>query len=218
MKQKLFALIALFASYTLNSNAQFYIGGSFGYTSTKVSNSGNEQSGSSFKIVPEVGYNLNEKISLGVQAGYSHGYAAFGSLTATDIYSAINLISSTFADISEETIKLNSYTFMPYIRYKVLGLGKLHLVLEGAAGYTNITSDGIIAIGNYSKQEIKMDAFEIAIRPGITLNLNDHLDVIAKIGSLGFLSAKDKESDLKITRSGFELGSDNILIGLILRF
>ncbi len=213
---KKIALFTLFTLLTININAQFYIGGSFGYTSTKVSNGDNDQSGSSFKIMPELGYYLSEKISLGVQAGYSHGYAAFGSLTATDLKSAINIISSTYADVSEETMKLNSFTVTPYIRYNALGLGRLHLFIEGAAGYTNIKSDGIIAIGEQPKQEIKMDAFEIAVRPGITLNLYDHINVLVKLGSLGFISAKDKESDMKITRYGFDLSSDNILIGLIL--
>lgn len=215
--KKVIALSALFVLSTINSKAQFYIGGSLGYTSTKVSNSGNDQSGSSFKIMPEIGYCLNEKVSLGVQAGYAHGYAAFGSLTATDIQSAINVIASGYADISEENMKLNSFTITPYIRYNVLSLGKLHLFLEGAAGYTNIKSDGIIAIGEQPKQEINMDAFEIAVRPGITLDLHSHLNVHIKLGSLGLISAKDKESDIKITRSGFEMNSENILIGLVFR-
>ena len=62
-----------------------------------------------------------------------------------------------------------------------------------------------------------MDAFEIAVRPGITLDLHSHLNVHIKLGSLGLISAKDKESDIKITRSGFEMNSENILIGLVFR-
>lgn len=215
--KKVIALSALFVLSTINSKAQFYIGGSLGYTSTKVSYNGNDQSGSSFKIIPEIGYCLNEKVSLGIQAGYAHGYAAFGSLTVTDIQSAINIIASGYADISEETMKLNSFTITPYIRYNVLSLGKFHLFLEGVAGYTNIKSDGIIAIGEQPKQEITMDAFEIVVRPGITLNLCKHINVQMKLGSLGYISAKDKESDMKITRSGFEMNGENILIGLIFR-
>lgn len=215
--KKVIALSALFVLFNMNSKAQFYVGGSLSYTSTKLSNSGNDQSGSSFKIMPEIGYCLNEKVSLGVQAGYAHGYAAFGSLTATDIQPAINIIASGYADISEETMKLNSFTIMPYIRYNVLDLGKFHFFLEGATGYTNIKSDGIIAIGEQPKQEFNLDAFEIAVRPGITLDLSKHVNVLMKLGSLGFISAKDKESDMKITRSGFEMTSENILIGLILR-
>lgn len=215
--KKVIALSVLFIFFTINSKAQFYIGGSLGYTSTKLSNNGNDQSGSSFKIMPEIGYSLNENVSLGMQTGYAHGYAAFGSLTATDILSAINIIASGYTDISEETIKLNSFTIKPYIRYNVLGLGKLHLFLEGAAGYTNIKSDGIIAIGNQPKQEINMDAFEIIVRPGITVDLCKQVNVQMKLGSLGFISAKDKESDMKITHSGLEMNGENILIGLILR-
>jgi len=99
----------------------------------------------------------------------------------------------------------------------VLDLGKFHFFLEGATGYTNIKSDGIIAIGEQPKQEFNLDAFEIAVRPGITLDLSKHVNVLMKLGSLGFISAKDKKSDMKITRSGFEMTSENILIGLILR-
>ena len=121
--KKVIALSALFVLSTINSKAQFYIGGSLGYTSTKVSNNGNEQSGSSFKIMPEIGYCLNEKVSLGVQAGYAHGYAAFGSLTATDIQSAINVIASGYADISEENIEALHSPYPPFLPYNSLLLG-----------------------------------------------------------------------------------------------
>ena len=206
MKKKFLAIVALFTCITLSMNAQVYVGGSLGFTSSKQSAGGHDEDGSSFKFMPEIGYQLDPTLSIGVQVGYSHGYAAFGSLTVTDFKAAMNTAISTYVDISEDNTKLNSFTFAPYVRYNVLDFGKANLFIEGSVGYTNIKSEG--------KNDTKIDALEIALRPGISFQLSDRISALAKLGSFGYMEAKEKESDMKITRFGLDADTYNLMLGI----
>jgi hypothetical protein len=215
MKRKIFALVVLMTCFTLGVSAQYYVGGSVGFTSSKMDNGGADQDGTSYKILPEIGYQLDDQMSIGLQIGYSHGYAAFGSLTVTDLKAAMNTMVSTYADVYEDNMKLNSFTFAPYIRYNMLKLGKADIFVEGSVGYTNVKADGDPRNAN---RESKIDVIEIAVRPGVSYRFNESLSAIAKLGSLGYMNAKEKESDLKITRFGLDCDTYNIMLGLNFHF
>lgn len=218
MKKKIIALFALLASITLSASAQVYVGGSLGFTSSKLSSNGHDQDGSSFKLLPEIGYQLDQDISIGLQIGYSHGYAAFGSLTVTDIKAAMNTSISTMMDINEDDYKLNSFTFAPYVRYTFARYGKVNLFFEGSVGYTNVKADDTPKVQNAGGGEQKIDVVEIALRPGVSFQLSDKVSLLAKLGSVGFMQAKEKESDMKITRFGLDMDSYNILFGMNFHF
>jgi len=220
MKKKLFALVALLASVTMGANAQVYVGGSLGFTSSKMSNGGADQDGSSYKIIPEIGFQLDDCVSIGLQIGYAHGYAAFGSLSVTDVKAMMNTMVSTYADINEESMKLNSFTFAPYVRYNMLELGdRAKVFIEGSVGYTNVKTDNVPSVGSSGGgSEATLDVLEIAVRPGVELSLGSGLSAIAKLGSVGFMQAKEKESDQKLTRFGLDCDSYNILLGFNFRF
>ncbi len=207
MKKKFFAIVALFTCITLSMNAQVYVGGSLGFTSSSVKDG---DDGTSFKILPELGYQLDENLSIGLQVGYSHGYAAFGSLTVTDFKAAMNTMISTYADINEDNMKLNSFTFAPYVRYNVVNFGKANLFVEGSVGYSNIKTDSNPANHN----ESKVDVLEIALRPGISYQLSDKISALAKLGSFGYMEAKEKDSDMKITRFGLDADTYNLMLGI----
>ena len=147
MKKKLFVLFALLACIT-TANAQIYVGGSFGFTSTTIDSGGSDESGSSFKIIPDVGYQIDDKLSVGVQVGYSHGMASFGSISVTDIKSLISTMAGAYIDINNEDMKLNGFTISPYVRYVALDFGKANLFVEGYIGYNSITTDSTPKVGS----------------------------------------------------------------------
>lgn len=214
--KKLMALVA-FMALTVSASAQVYVGGSVGFTSSKTEGGGADKDGSSFKLMPEIGYQLDQQMSVGVQIGYSSGYAAFGSLSVTDFKGLLNTAVSTYADLGSDDMKLKSFTFAPYIRYTALELGKANIFIEGSVGYTNITMDQASA-GNHRLGETKVDVIEVAVRPGVELKITDRFSAIAKLGSLGYISAKEKESDSKLTRFGLDVDSYNILLGFNFHF
>ena len=215
MKKKLFVLFALLACIT-TANAQFYVGGSFGFTSTTIdAGGGDDESGSSFKIIPDFGYQIDDKLSVGVQVGYSHGVAAFGSISVSDFKSMLSNLAGAFVDYNNEDMKLNGFTISPYVRYNAIEFGKAYLFIEGYIGYNNISADEL-PFGNGG--EVKLNAFELGVRPGIAVKVSDRLDLLCKMGALGYMSAKEKESDSSISRFGVAADTYNLLFGVNFHF
>lgn len=218
MKKSLF-LLAMLALSTLGVNAQVFVGGSFGFTSSKLSNdAGYDKDGTSYQILPEIGYQMDENMAIGIQIGYAHGYAALGSLSTTDFLNTATNFISMAADLSEDDVKLNSFSFAPFVRYNVLKMGPANIFIEGSVRYSSIKTDDTPQVQGQGGGELKFDAFEINVRPGISCNLGGNLSVLAKVGTLGFLSAKEKESEMKITRYGLSADSYNLLLGLNYHF
>ena len=86
-------------------------------------------------------------------------------------------------------------------------------------GYSNVKSDDTPNMnGKATGSESKLDVIEIALRPGVSFNLNNNISLIAKLGSLGFMQAKEKESDMKLTRFGLDMDSYNLMFGLNFHF
>ena len=63
--KKIFA-VALVAMMTMTANAQVYVGGGIGFQTS--SNDGNSET--TIKILPEIGYNLDENWAVGIAVGY----------------------------------------------------------------------------------------------------------------------------------------------------
>lgn len=216
--KKLFALVCLLACMT-TANAQWYAGGSIAFTSSKIDYGTTDKSGSSFKILPDVGYQYSDDLSFGVQLGYSHGLASFGSLTVSDLKGIVSSFGSMVSDINDEDMKLNSITIAPYVRYNAFSFGKAKCFVEGYIGYDRITSDGTPnTSGEITNNEMTITAFEIGIRPGVALSVTDNLDLTCKLGAIGYINGKEKESDVKITRFGLSADTYNLMWGLNFRF
>ena len=214
--KKLFAFLILFACVA-TANAQFYVGGSFGFTSTSIKDG---ESGSSFKIIPDLGYQVDEDLSVGIQLGYSHGLATFGSLTTTDVKSVLSTVAGAYTDINMDDMKLNGFTIAPYVRYNVIKTGGLTVFLEGYFGYNSISTDETPSMGDDEGPGDKatLNAFDLGIRPGLSYNLAGNFDLVCKFGAFGYMSAKEKESDQSISRVGLSFDTYNLLFGFQYRF
>ena len=68
MKKILLLAVVMFSSLT--ASAQFYAGGSIGFGSVKPMNGGDSEF--TFKILPEIGYTLNDKFDIAVGIGFTH--------------------------------------------------------------------------------------------------------------------------------------------------
>ena len=223
MKKSLLAI--LFASFALVANAQWYVGGSLGVTHSSIDVNGNDMGGTSFKIIPEVGYQLSDNWSVGISVGYSHGYAALGSFDVNDVKALANSIVSTALDVASDDgvgLKLNAFRVAPYARYNVATVGMVQFFLEGAVGFSSIKIDnGDNARTSQYAKDPSVTLLEFCIKPGIALNVSDHAQIIAKIGSLGYQNAKlDIGAPTKpsISRFGFDVDSNNLLLGFNYRF
>lgn len=219
MKRILMAVLLLAGVSAMQAQeSKFYVGGTFGFTWSKMKTDGGNQSGASVKVMPEVGYNLSDKWAVGVGLGYSHGYAAFGGIDFNDLKSIANAVASTAADVANDGLaKLNSFRLAPYARYTFWQTGKLKLFVEGSMGYVHVgvKSD---ALADRIGGDPALNVVELNIRPGLSFDASSKITLLAKVGSLGFIHGKEKESGTKLNRFGFDMDTYNVLLGMNYNF
>lgn len=100
MKRLFFLLCMAFCLIT--AKAQLYVGGSFAITHDDNSDL------TTFKIAPEIGYNLNKHWAVAAELGYSHH--------------------------NSHDVTSNSFHFAPYARWSFFEKGIVRLFLDGGLG------------------------------------------------------------------------------------
>ena len=218
MKRIILAVLLLAGMSAMQAQeSKVYVGGTLGFTWSKMKSDGS-QSGASVKVMPEVGYNLSDKWAIGVSLGYSHGYAAFGGIDFNDLKSIANAVASTAADVANDgTVKLNSFRFAPYARYNFWQTGKLKFFVEGSLGYVHVGVGGDALADRLGDNPV-LNVVELNIRPGLSFDASKKITLVAKVGSLGFIHGKEKQSETKLSRFGFDVDTYNILLGMNYNF
>lgn len=105
---KKIVLSVIVALIAITANAQVYVGGTFGVGSDKVETEGTEVRNTTFKILPEVGYELSEDWSVGTVVGYEYNKSG--------------------------DVKTNTFTIVPYARYFFLSSNVVRLFADGGFG------------------------------------------------------------------------------------
>ena len=224
-------VIAVFAAALVGLSAYAQIGlsvgGSFGFTYSSAKRDGNKVSdGASFKFVPEIGFDLSKNITVGASMGYMHGYAALGSFSLTDFKSLVNVVVGAASDLglTDDTgNKLNGFSFSPFVRFSFLQTKWVDLFVEGGPGYNLVNFKELKYDAERDKDvwvSTNAHIIEFAARPGVALKLGDQFKITAKIGALGWQTAFANRDNTKATlnRVGFDIDSNNILLGFSYRF
>ena len=176
MKKIMMTLAAVAVAATMN--AQVYVGGTLGFQS--LSSDGN--SASSFKINPEVGYNLNENWAVGLSVGYTTNNIDYDK-------------DGKFAGKLEKNN--NTFSIAPYVRYTFAKLDKVNFFCDGMINY--------VSSGNSDR---KVNTFGIGVQPGVAVNLNEKVSFVAKLGEIGYASSKgDEEGAVALNSFNFNLSS-----------
>ena len=108
------------AMVAMTMNAQVYVGGSVGFGSAKL---GSGDSESTYKIAPEVGYNLNDQWAVGLVLGYQKGSCNFGHL-----------------DFNPG--KTEVFVASPYVRYTFFEADMVNLFMDGMIGFASYKDAG----------------------------------------------------------------------------
>jgi long-subunit fatty acid transport protein len=175
---KKFFAVALVAMMTMTANAQVYVGGTVGFKSLSCDGT----SATSFAINPELGYNLNENWAIGLSIGY---------LTNNIDYDK----NGGFAGKLDKNV--NTFAVSPYVRYTCVKLDKVNLFVDGFVSYANT--------GN---SDVKVNAFGLGIQPGVAVNLNEKISFVAKLGQIGWSTAKaDVDGAKAVNEIDFSLNS-----------
>ena len=183
--KKIFA-VALVAMMTMTVNAQVYVGGGVGFQTT--SQDGNSET--FFKLVPEIGYNLDENWAVGIAVGYGEHKTTLKSG---------NL---------KTTAKVKAFEIAPYARYTFAKFDKVNLFVDGTVDYLHTDNAGD-----------KNNTFSIGLKPGVAVNLNDKLSFVAHAGFLGWTTSKPDVDGAKSTNTfGFDLDGSDLSFGFYYNF
>jgi len=114
MKKILMTMAAALMAVTMN--AQVYVGGSLAFEAWSSQKNAGDKSETVFKIMPEIGYNLNEEWAIGTVIGYQN-----------DKFKGINGVSES------------AFSIAPYARYTYAKPGKVSLFVDGGLSFTSAT-------------------------------------------------------------------------------
>ncbi len=103
-------LVAAFAA--VGMNAQVYIGGSLAFEAWSSQKLAGDKSETVFKILPEIGYNINDEWAVGTVIGYE-----------SDKFNGVEGLSE------------NAFTIAPYARYTFSKLGKVNFFVDGGFSF-----------------------------------------------------------------------------------
>ncbi len=161
-------LMAAFAVATLSANAQSYVGGTLGFSTSKDKTAG-EKTTTSFVVAPEIGTSLNDKWGIGIALGV--GY---------------NKQKLEHAGVSAET-NSTIINVSPYARYQAIKWGR-----------ANIFVDGGILFGMEKAKDMKAALdLGLFVTPGVAFNLNEKWSIVAKANNLFTLGFhKDAVADV----------------------
>lgn len=177
MRKIILSLMVMFAA--ISASAQVYVGGSLAWTHDDANDY------NSFKLAPEIGYNLNESWAVAVELAYIHGkFEANGT-----------------------KVKSNSFAIAPYARYIFFKKNIVRLFLDGGLGFST----------EKVKKGDSENGFEIGIKPGIAINVTEHISLEAKYGFLGY---RDKYAlaGYNASVSGLDFNPNSLSIGIKYEF
>ena len=110
MKKILMTLAVAFVA--IAANAQVYVGGGVGIGSSKE---GSHDAVTTYKVLPEIGYNVNKDVAIGTVIGWGKGAPT---------------------EIEQDNLR-NYITVQPYVRYTFAHTKYVNAFVDGSLGYTH---------------------------------------------------------------------------------
>ncbi len=214
--KKIIIIVSFLFSFSLISNAQFFVGGSFSLNASGGSTetdgtSVDKQSSFSFGLNPKAGYFFSDQFMAGV------------GLT-------LSTSSTKIPGDPEVVNRSNTVGLTPFARYYAFNLNKFSLFAQGQLGFSvNNQSQKVGSTTNEGPTTINIG---LSAFPGLAYNLNETISLEAYINGFSFalnhsvekeenggITTKDKDTSFglganlnSIATTGF------ITIGAIIKF
>lgn len=176
------------AVVAVSASAQVYLGGNFGVSSQKVNDN---DSKTAYAVLPEIGYNLNNDWAIGTTVGFGKG-------------NPMSIIESNSVGLR------NYFTVQPYARYTFVHSKYVNVFADLGFGYTHYN--------HADAATTSINAWQVGLKPGVEVNLNERLSFVAHVGMLGWQQAKYKDSDSKVQEWGADFNGNNLTFGLYYNF
>jgi len=175
MKKLFFTLVIFLGALSVSAQdiGQMWVGGhvGFGYTKPK-----DGDSRTSFTIMPEFGYVLQDNLGIGISLGYTHS--------------------------KQGDIKGDSYKISPFLRYSFLKGDIGSLFVDGGVGYEHTKKEYPMSSAIISRKDALLD---VGFRPGVAINISDKVTLTAKYGFLGYQYTKEGDAKANSFGFDFDL-------------
>lgn len=189
---KKFFAMAVLAIASLSASAEgFYAGGSLGFWHDS-NNDG--YTTNQLTILPELGYNLNQKWAVGTTVGYEYTH------------------------LCNHGVSSNLFQFNPYVRFTYFRTANnvLSLFLDGTvgigAGWTSFDDDD-------DSDTKTACTWQIGIKPGIAVNITKSFSFVAHVGLLGYEGANNAAQAAGYSsKGGLMLNGNNLSFGFYYNF
>ena len=198
--KKLFITIA-FVAAAMFAQAQFFVGGSLGLTSTsaketeKIGNVSSTFDGEkqfTFNITPSVGFMFNENMGVGLDFG----------IDLTNITYPKGTNGGWGVPVAaDETLKIKQTSFLiaPYFRYVFAEIDNFKFYADARISYMSAKPKLTISSDNQTTEYTgyKVSKFGIGIVPGMAYMLTDNISMNCQLNvlSLYFTSTSDTVTD-----------------------
>lgn len=178
------------AFVAVSMNAQYYVGGTAGFTSQKDnSTTANiETTRNDLTIAPEFGMALDDKMSVGIVLSYE-------SESFEDKWTGVG------ADPVAKRRKPTTTTIAlrPYVRYQLLTVGKFNVFADGGIDFSmEKTSEAGFKPGTTDTYDTKAGMnLGLFVQPGVSFKINDQWTLVTKFDDMFTLGYnKSKVADL----------------------
>lgn len=194
-------LMAAFAVASVAASAQVYVGGSLGFESRNAGEG--KKASMAFSIAPEVGYKLSDNLAVGIQLGYS----ATNDKNRADVQESG--IEKMAGDKGEKTYGI--FNVAPYVRYTFAQTGAASFFVDGGV-YASFLTGG--------DDSYKGTVFGVGVRPGVKFAASEKVDVVAKLGYLGWKGGNKDAQGNGYAKSAFGINANNtnLELGILYNF
>lgn len=225
--KKLFFVLAASAFMMLaaqTAHAQLYFGGSVGFTTTSQTNGANDTktTGSSYKLAPEIGYQISDKIAAGASITFQQGIPYMGAFDPNDLKSFLTASTGMQADLGNTggngSQRFNGIRIAPYFRYYLFDSRRFDLFVDAMFAYGTFKQETKVN-GNWTDdQGTKFNLLEIGARPGFRLKFdNGHFSIVGRLGTLGYQNLTlAGTARTGFSRFGFDIDTNNIMLGFVI--
>lgn len=177
---------------TISASAQVYIGGGINFGSHDP---GEGETTTSIGLRPEIGYKLDDKLSIGIGLGYNHSKTG--------------------------DFKTDNWRIAPYARYTFAKWNNVAFFGEAEFAYEHSEDVTETRLGNatLTTTKNKYNTWSLGVRPGVSIDVTKNLTFLTKIGWLGYSSSKEDVDGAKASSDfDFDFGGENIQFSLIYNF
>ncbi|GHT19587.1 hypothetical protein AGMMS4957_04160 [Bacteroidia bacterium] len=175
--RKFILIMAVAVLGTVSASAQFYVGGSLGYSTstdefTKELTGFEKTTKTALMVAPDLGFALSEKFEVGLEFGYE--------------FDADKVTKKEGTHDKQES----GWEIAPYARYECLSADKFSVWAQVVLGYGVKTEEST--------------TFSVQFAPVLKYSLSHHIKLISRVNflSIGLASTSFTEDDRKLTNFG----------------